>query len=116
MFACDDVKLFDKTKRVKLIFVKSEKNVARVENHRNTKGMATKKELKSRLKALGKDRAWLAVQTFYRISTINKAFAPNLKTKINPVVLARIEQAIGNEEERVQAASLKQAAKLIADA
>lgn len=114
MFAGDDVKLFDKTKRVKLIFVKNEKNVARDENHRNTKGMATKKELKSKLKALGKDRAWLAVQTFYRISTINKAFAP--KMKINPVVLSRIEQAIGNEEERVQATSLKQAAKLIADA
>lgn len=116
MCAGDDVKLFDEMKRVKLIFVKSEKNVARAENRCKSNGMATKKELKSRLKSLGKDRAWLAVQTFYRISTINKAFAPNLKTKINPVVLARMDQAIRIEEDRVKAESLKQAAKLIAEA
>jgi hypothetical protein len=78
--------------------------------------MATKEEIKSRLKDLGKDRTWLTVKTFYRISTINKALAPSLRTKTNPVVLARIEQAITMEEERVKSDSLKQAAKLIAEA
>lgn len=58
---------------------------------------------------------WLAEQTFYRVSTIHKALAPNASSSMR-VVMSRIEKAISSEEERQSNEVIKKAAKMITEA